>query len=483
MARFKNKDIRLSANEEILFGDSQEASIKYDGSDLVTDQILRHSSQGYFATQQFVNDALMGLEWQDSVLSKVTDIPAGVYGERYIIPVGATGAWSGRDDDIAEYTTTWVYTTPSAGFAAWVEDEGAYLVYSASSWVIMGTVVDHSLLDNLDVDDHPQYLLADGSRELSGTLQAVSISAGTFEGPGYTHAGLVDVHNLTTDINHNTITNNHNLTTSIDHNTITNNHNLTTDINHNTLTNYEANRHIDWILATANLTTTGYVSAAAFYGDGSTLAGIDVSGADIYLSDANRIYLGDNLDSSFYHDGSNAYWRTVTGDARIYVNDTELGVKCIPGGSVTIYHAGASRIVTAAGGISTTGDVTVGSDLNISATGQIDLGTSPASQIYHNDSHAYWTCSVGNTYLQANGAQSAIDLIAAGAVILYHNNIEKLTTTAAGIEVTGDVQGDTFTAGPSAGVTGYFDDGANFRVTVDAGIITDIGASVGAGIG
>ena len=311
MARFKNKDIRLSANEEVLFGDAQEASIKYDGSDLVTDHILKHSSQGYFATQEFVNDALIGLEWQNSVLSITTDIPAGVYGERYIIPAGATGAWSGRDDDIAEYTTTWVYTTPSAGFAAWVEDEGAYFVYSASSWFRMGTVVDHSLLDNLDVDDHPQYLLADGSRELSGTLQVTTVSAGTFEGPGYTHAGLVDVHNLTSDINHNTINNNHNLTTSIDHNTITNNHDLTTsidhdaltnfeadehftwvsvsgsidhdtilnthdlttDIDHNIITNYIANEHIDWTNASDNLTTSGYVSAGVIYGDAFTADG------------------------------------------------------------------------------------------------------------------------------------------------------------------------------------------------------------------
>jgi hypothetical protein len=483
MARFKNKDIRLSANEEVLLGDAQEASIKYDGSDLVINQILKHSSQGYFATQEFVNDALMGLEWQDSVLSITTDIPAGVYGERYIIPAGATGAWSGRDDDIAEYTTTWVYTTPSAGMAAWVEDEGAYFVYSASSWVRMGTVVDHSLLDNLDVDDHPQYLFADGSRELSGTLQAVSVSAGTFEGPGYTHAGLIDVHNLTSDINHNTILNNHNLTSSIDHNTITNNHDLTTDINHDAIANYVANQHIDWTNASDNLLTSGEVSAAAFYGDGSTMTGISVSAVDIYIGDANRAYFGDDLDASIYHDGSNAYWKVVTGDARIYVSDTDLGIKCIPEGSVTLYHNGASRLVTAAAGISTTGDITVGNDLNISATGQLDLGTAPASQIYHNDSHAYWTCSVGNTYLRANGSESAIDLIANGAVILYHNNAEKLTTTATGIEVTGDIQGDTFTAGTSAGDSGWFDDGANFRITVDAGIITNIGASVGAGIG
>jgi hypothetical protein len=166
MARFKDKDIIVLTNEELLLGNAQDAYIKYDGSDLITGHVLRHDTQGYFATRDYVDQVLSGLEWQDSVLSKVTDIPAGVYGERYIIPTGATGAWSGLDDTIAEYTTTWVYTTPSAGFATFVEDEGAYFVYNGSIWARMGSVIDHSLLDNLDVDDHTQYLHTDGSRAI-----------------------------------------------------------------------------------------------------------------------------------------------------------------------------------------------------------------------------------------------------------------------------------------------------------------------------
>jgi len=178
MARFKNKDLHILANEEVLLGDFQEASIWYDGADLLTNQFLKHDTAGYFATVEFVRDVVAGLEWQNSVLSMTTDIPAGVYGDRYIVPSGASGAWSGLDDNIAEYTTTWVYTTPSAGFSTFVEDEGAYFVYSSSAWVRMGTVVDHSLLDNLDVDDHTQYLLVDGSRAIDTLTVTTSASFG-----------------------------------------------------------------------------------------------------------------------------------------------------------------------------------------------------------------------------------------------------------------------------------------------------------------
>jgi hypothetical protein len=158
MARFKDKDVILGTNEEVLFGDSQNASIQWDGSDLLIDQIPRHDTEGYLATQDYVAQVISGLEWQEAVLSRTTDIPAGVYGERYIIPSGASGAWSGLDDTIADYATTWVYTTPSAGMAAWVDDEGYYYVWNGSIWARMGSTISHSNLLDLDQDDHSQYL-------------------------------------------------------------------------------------------------------------------------------------------------------------------------------------------------------------------------------------------------------------------------------------------------------------------------------------
>jgi hypothetical protein len=45
----------------------------------------------------------------------------------------------------------------------------------------------------------------------------------------------------------------------------------------------------------------------------------------------------------------------------------------------------------------------------------------------------------------------------------------------------GDVTADTFTVAGNAGVTGFFDDGTNFRITVTEGLITTIGASVSGG--
>jgi len=63
------------------------------------------------------------------------------------------------------------------------------------------------------------------------------------------HDGRVPASNVTQhegSIDHNNLQNTHDLTTDIDHDTITNNHNLTTDIDHDTLTNYLASEHVDW---------------------------------------------------------------------------------------------------------------------------------------------------------------------------------------------------------------------------------------------
>ncbi len=181
MARFKNKDLHILQGEEVLFGDAQEASIQYDGSNLLVNRLLEHTVDGPYATREWVDQTVAGLEWQDAVLSKTTDIPAGTEGDRYIIPSGASGAWSGLDDSIAEYTTTWVYTTPSAGFSAYVDDENTYYVYNGTNWIRFGGIVDHGVLQGLADDDHTQYLLADGSRAADNLTVTGTVTAAEFQ--------------------------------------------------------------------------------------------------------------------------------------------------------------------------------------------------------------------------------------------------------------------------------------------------------------
>jgi len=83
------------------------------------------------------------IDWQESVLDKDLTIPPGSpsLGDRYIVAIGATGVWSGEDNNIAEWDGgSWVFTTANEGMGCYVEDEDLIYVYNGSTWVTLGSV-------------------------------------------------------------------------------------------------------------------------------------------------------------------------------------------------------------------------------------------------------------------------------------------------------------------------------------------------------
>lgn len=79
-----------------------------------------------------------------AVINNTTTAPPGgpADGDRYLIPAGATGAWSGKTDQIAVYVlpeTAWRYYIPKTGWRCWVIDKEAIYVYTGSAWTPPGT--------------------------------------------------------------------------------------------------------------------------------------------------------------------------------------------------------------------------------------------------------------------------------------------------------------------------------------------------------
>jgi hypothetical protein len=75
---------------------------------------------------------------QDPVLDKDLTAPPGgeSIGDRYIVGASATGAWSGKDDDIAQYDGAgWFFKTPIDGTTVSVADEDEIYLYNGSAWV------------------------------------------------------------------------------------------------------------------------------------------------------------------------------------------------------------------------------------------------------------------------------------------------------------------------------------------------------------
>lgn len=92
-------------------------------------------------TNTEISNAVRGLDWQDSVGSRVVVAPPAspATGYRWIIPTGATGAWSGKTNQIAEWNgTAWEYFTPALGWSVYIHDENKNYVFNGTAWVRSG---------------------------------------------------------------------------------------------------------------------------------------------------------------------------------------------------------------------------------------------------------------------------------------------------------------------------------------------------------
>jgi len=113
------------------------------------------------ATKAYVDQKIQGLDWQESVITQSLNTPplAPVDNARYIVAAGGSGAWNGKDEQIAEWIPAsiggsgWEFTVPDEGTATWVEDENKAYVYNdaypAGSWVSFGSIVSHNALSGL----------------------------------------------------------------------------------------------------------------------------------------------------------------------------------------------------------------------------------------------------------------------------------------------------------------------------------------------
>lgn len=64
-------------------------------------------------------------------------------GDCYIVPVAATGEWSGHDKKIGRWSAVieeWEFYTPKAGWIAWSDEAGTHIAFDGSTWVAFPVV-------------------------------------------------------------------------------------------------------------------------------------------------------------------------------------------------------------------------------------------------------------------------------------------------------------------------------------------------------
>jgi hypothetical protein len=96
--------------------------------------------------------AKRGMEFQDSVKSRTTTAPPSspTVGDRYIVPVsGASGAWSGQANKIAEWNgSSWSFYTPAEGWTVYVDIEAKLYSWNGSAWVVSGAALQNIVAGN-----------------------------------------------------------------------------------------------------------------------------------------------------------------------------------------------------------------------------------------------------------------------------------------------------------------------------------------------
>lgn len=83
------------------------------------------------------NMAIMQAFARRYVIDQTTTAPPGspVAGDCYIVGTGATGAWAGRDGQVAIYGELWYYITPEEGFRDFYDGSiGRWYQYTGSAW-------------------------------------------------------------------------------------------------------------------------------------------------------------------------------------------------------------------------------------------------------------------------------------------------------------------------------------------------------------
>ena len=190
---------------------------------------------------------------------------------------------------------------------------------------------------------------------------------------------------------------------------------------------------------------------------GLPLSGGTLTG-NLSLGDNVKLQLGNqtNGDLQIYHDGSNSYIQSATGNFNLTTaGGNEFALTAVNDGAVTLFHNGSAKIATTSTGTLTTGDV-------------VNTGG-----LYSNVNNSLKIIGGGN----ASNAGSNLTLYggtnASAGTFRFRNGTSVLTTiTPTGIDVTGSVTADGLTISGTGSLDGF-----TISSTAFAGMNIQAGAS------
>jgi hypothetical protein len=113
------------------------------------------------------------------VISQAIAAPPGApaAGDAYLVPAGATGAWAGKTDNVAVYSSgAWVFYVPLPKQLLFVEDDQRFLEYTAGAWaVLIPRVADIAIAPGI-VPAEGQVLMIVGGQWEARTISPTVVS-------------------------------------------------------------------------------------------------------------------------------------------------------------------------------------------------------------------------------------------------------------------------------------------------------------------
>ena len=188
--------------------------------------------------------------------------------------------------------------------------------------------------------------------------------------------------------------------------------------------------------------------AVELYYDNAKKFDTNAGGAECHgnllFDDSYALYLGNSYDLQIYHDATDSYITSATGELRIYSNGgilrmrakaNENAIIAVPDAEVQLYYDNVKKLETYGSGVKTYGGYLriVG---NEGGTAELNLYADEGD-----DAYDIWQVKAGGSsdfYIAGwNGGsyETSIKATGDGAVELYHDNAKKFETTANGITV------------------------------------------------
>lgn len=160
MAKFRSGDLLLKDGQYVKFGDSQDANLWWDGSDMRLDSTISgvDPSQSYHLTTKYYVDS----EITSNVITDHGNL-AGLGDDDHTQYI--------RVDGTRGFTSTVSGIDPTQSYHLTTKD----YVDSAISTATGTLTTDHGALVGLADDDHTQYILVDGTRDFTGVFGSVGM--------------------------------------------------------------------------------------------------------------------------------------------------------------------------------------------------------------------------------------------------------------------------------------------------------------------